>query len=352
VSASLRATLDARGVDIAIEVGDGETVALLGPNGSGKSTTLGMLAGLVRPDSGRATLDDEVLFDLPRLFTPPHRRQVALLAQEPLLFPHLDARANVAFGPRSRGGSRADALRRADDWLEETSTGAFTSRFPDQLSGGQAQRVAIARALAAEPRLLLLDEPLTALDVSAAAEVRQTLARVLAGRSAVIVSHDALDAFLLADRVYVLHDGRVVEEGATRRVLERPRRAFTAELSGLSLLTGRRTADGLVTDAGLALAATAVEPAAPASRVAAAVRPAAVRIGLSHPGGADRDTPPGVTALAAVVRSLEPRADLFLVNTDSLAALAPPGQVADLALAPGTPVTLRVDAADVALYPA
>ena len=348
----MQAVLAARGVDVAIEVDDGETVALLGPNGSGKSTTLGMLAGLVRPDSGRATLGTDVLFDLPRSWSAPHRRHVALLAQEPLLFPHLDARTNVAFGPRSRGASRADAARTADRWLAETGTVPLAARHPGELSGGQAQRVAIARALAAEPRLLLLDEPLSALDVSAATEVRQTLARVLRGRSAVIVSHDALDAFLLADRVYVFHDGRIVEEGPTRRVLERPRRAFTAELSGLTLLTGRRTPAGLITDAGLELAGTAVESASPGSRVAAVVRPSAVAVG---PPGLDRHqtgAAPGETVLQAVVRSLEPRADLFRVTTDSLAAMVPPGQVADLRLTAGTPVTLRVAAADVSLYPA
>ncbi len=293
-----------------------------------------------------------MLFDLPSRWTPPHRRTVALLAQEPLLFPHLDARSNVAFGPRSRGAGRAEAARLADRWLAETGTAGFASRRPGELSGGQAQRVAIARALAADPRLLLLDEPLAALDVTAAGEVRATLRRVLDGRASVIVSHDALDAFLLADRVYVLHEGRVVEEGPTRRVLERPRRAFTAEFSGLTMVTGRRTPSGLVTDSGVELAATAVEEAPVGTRVTAVARPSAVRVALSSSPGERLAAAGGETVLHAVVLSVEPRADLFRVTTDSLTALVAPGQVADLGLAAGSGVTLRVAAADVALYPA
>ncbi|KRC50591.1 molybdenum ABC transporter ATP-binding protein [Leifsonia sp. Root227] len=342
----LRATLAERGVDVDLSVADGETVAVLGPNGAGKSTLLGMLAGLIRPDTGRATLGDDVLFDLPGSWTPPHRRGVALLAQEPLLFPHLTVRQNVEFGPRAARASRADARSVADGWLRRVGVDGFAARRPDELSGGQAQRVAVARALAAEPRLLLLDEPLSALDVAVTGDVRQTLARALDGRTAVIVSHDALDAYLLADRVIVLHDGRIVDDGPVRDVLDRPRRAFTAELTGVTLLTGRRTASGIVTDDGLSLAATVVEAAAPGDRVAAAVRPSSVRVLAAEPGTATANL------ISAVVTGLEPRADLVLVRTDALPALVAPSIVADLALAPGTPVTLAVSPDDLRVYPA
>jgi molybdate transport system ATP-binding protein len=140
----------------------------------------------------------------------PHARRIALLAQDPLLFPHLDVADNVAFGPRSQGRSRAQAARAAAGWLEQVDATELADRRPAQLSGGQAQRVAIARALAAEPDLLLLDEPMAALDVAVAPALRQMLKRVLAGQSAVVVTHDVLDALLLADRVYVLDGGRVV----------------------------------------------------------------------------------------------------------------------------------------------
>lgn len=347
----MRATLPERGIDIDLSIADGETVAVLGPNGAGKSTVLGMLAGLVRPDTGRATLGDDVLFDLPGAWTPPHRRGVALLAQEPLLFPHLTVRQNVEFGPRAGRASRAEARGIADGWLRSVGVEAFADRRPDGLSGGQAQRVAVARALAAEPRLLLLDEPLSALDVAVTGEVRQTLARALAGRTAVIVSHDALDAYLLADRVIVLHDGRIVDDGPTRDVLDRPRRAFTAELTGVTLLTGRRTASGIVTDDGTVidgtvLDGTASSPApARGTRVGAAVRPSTVRVLRAL------DPAPGIpNQLAATVRALEPRGDLVLVRTDRLPALVAPSVVADLAIMPGTRVTVAVSPADVPVY--
>jgi molybdate transport system ATP-binding protein len=356
VSVHLEATLAERKFDLSIDVASGETVAVLGPNGAGKSTLLGMLAGLVRPDGGTATLGDCTLFDLPRVWTPPHRRGIALLAQEPLLFPHLTVRHNVEFGPRTAGLSRPEARRTAEHWLAEADATEFADRHPSELSGGQAQRVAIARALAAEPSLLLLDEPLSALDVTGTSAARQMLARVLAGRTAVIVSHDALDAYLLADRVVVLHEGRVVEQGPTRAVLERPRQPFTAELTGVTLLTGRRTASGLVTDSGVTLTATALEPVETDARVAATLRPAEVRL---TPAGRLFGAPAagaGATAsvpdnhIPAVVLDLEPRGDLVRVRTDSYAALATPATVADLALGPGIPVTLTFPATAVSLY--
>ncbi|MFF1635776.1 sulfate/molybdate ABC transporter ATP-binding protein [Leifsonia sp. NPDC058248] len=347
MSLHLEATVTERGVDVALDLADGQTVAVLGPNGAGKSTVLGMLAGLVRPDTGHATLGQDTLFDLPWVWTPPHRRGIALLAQEPLLFPHLSVRHNVEFGPRTGRASRADARAAAERWLEEADAAEFADRRPSELSGGQAQRVAIARALAAEPRLLLLDEPLSALDVSVTSSVRQMLARVLADRTAVVVSHDALDAYLLADSVIVLHDGRIAEQGPTRSVLERPRHPFTAELTGVTLLTGRRTASGLLTDEGTPIAASAVEPVAPDERVAAIVGPAEVRVESIH---TREPSATGDNRLRAIVRDLEPRGDLVRVRTDSLPALVPPGVVAELSLGPGVAVTLAFPASSVTLY--
>ena len=244
----LAAVMHRRGLDVTLTVSPGETVALLGSNGAGKSTIVELSAGLLRPDSGRATLDGEVLFDLPAegagragalrpgTFTPPHARRTVLLAQEPLLFPHLSVRDNVAFGPRSAGASRAASRLQADEWLAAAEVSDLADRRPGMLSGGQAQRVAVARALAASPRLLLLDEPMTTLDVAAVPAQRRLLHRVLFDRSVILVTHDPLDALALADRVIVLQGGRIIEEGPTRSVFAHPQTEFTRALTfGLDL---------------------------------------------------------------------------------------------------------------------
>lgn len=262
------AAVDQRDFDVEFEVAAGETVALLGSNGAGKSTVVQIIAGLLRPDRGRATLGGRVLFDIDtgggsgtdsdaaatpaaaagtdvagsaratrrRTWLPPHARGTALLAQEPLLFPHLSVRDNVAFGPRSAGAGRADSRVIADDWLAQAEVADLAGRRPAALSGGQAQRVAVARALAAHPSLLLLDEPMTALDVAAVPAQRMLLHRVLRERTVLLVTHDPLDALALADRVVVLENGRIVEHGPTREVFARPHTEFTRALTfGLDL---------------------------------------------------------------------------------------------------------------------
>ena len=360
MSLDFSAAVAARDVTVDLRLGAGETLALLGPNGAGKSTVLGVLAGLIRPDAGRATLADETLFDLDGtdrtgVWLPPHRRGIALLAQDALLFPHLTVRRNVEFAPRSAGASRSEAREKADEWLERTGVAALAERKPDELSGGQAQRVAIARALAAEPDLILLDEPLASLDVSVAGELRGMLAAVLAERTAVVVTHDALDAYLLADRVAVLGGGRVVEEGPARDVLTQPRHPFTAERTGLSLLTGRRTATGLVTDDGLALDGTPTAPIAEGRPVTAVVRPSAVAVHVGAPTEGAAGVPAtGIpaTGIPASVTALEPRDDLVRVRTDRLTALVPAAVVAELRLSTGARVLLTVPPADVRIAPA
>ncbi|MFI1915785.1 sulfate/molybdate ABC transporter ATP-binding protein [Nocardia sp. NPDC020380] len=176
----LSATLAQRDFQVELQVPPGEVLAILGPNGAGKSTLLDMVAGLLVPDSGRLTLNGEVLTDIAKgIAVPPHKRSVSMLAQDALLFPHLSVRANVAFGPRSRGvrGHAAGAVAR--EWLEAVDMWDFARRAPGSLSGGQAQRVALARALAVRPEVLLLDEPMAALDVTAAPAMRTLLRRVL-----------------------------------------------------------------------------------------------------------------------------------------------------------------------------
>jgi len=351
---NLNAQMPDRGFDVQLHVAPGETVAILGPNGAGKSTLLGILAGLVRPESGHAALGDRVLFDLPiaigrsaggpAVWLPPHARGVALLAQDALLFPHLSAVTNVAFGPRSAGASRQQSHSRALHWLDEVEAGDLIARRPAQLSGGQAQRVAVARALAADPQLLLLDEPLSALDIAAAPVLRRMLRRVLADRTVLLVTHDVLDALTLADRVVVMKAGRIIEQGPTRDVLERPRNRFTADLAALNLITGTLTDDGMTTDAGGRIIAPDTDIPA-GTRVGVAVRPSNVAVSLDEPRGRDR------IVFAARVHDVEPRGDLVRVRSEALFSDLTPQAVADLDLEPGTAVYVSVALADTVLYP-
>jgi molybdopterin-binding protein len=337
-----------RDVAVRLSVAAGETVALLGPNGAGKSTVLEVISGLVAPTSGRVSLAGRDLVS-PAATVPAHRRNIALLAQEPLLFPHLSALDNVAFGPRAHGVPRAEARGTARRWLERAGVGDLADRRPHELSGGQAQRVAVARALAAEPDLLLLDEPMAALDVAVAPALRQTLRAVLADRTVVLVTHDALDALLLADRVVVLEDGRVVEDGPTAEVLARPRSAFAARIAGLNLVAGTWDGDAVVAPP-LTVRGMAADPGPVVGDAAVAVfAPRAVSVFRDAPGGSPRN------AFAAVVTDLEPLGDRIRVRTDlagrHLSAEITPAAVADLALGPGSAVQLTVKATEVTVYP-
>jgi molybdate transport system ATP-binding protein len=339
MSLELEATVAARGLDAALEVADGETLAVLGPNGAGKSTLLAVAAGLLRPDAGRVTLDGRDL-TAPGTFVPTHDRRIALLAQDPLLFPHLSVLENVAFAPRSRGAGRRAARAVARRWLDEVGAAELADRRPGQVSGGQGQRVALARALAAAPRLLLLDEPMAALDVAVLPAMRQTLRRVLADRTVVLVTHDVLDALLLADRVVVLDGGRVVEAGPTADVLERPRSAFAARIAGLNLVSGPWR-DGAV--AGVRGISVGDPPAAGAPAVAV-FRPSAVSVFREAPGGSPRNS------LPVTVTELEPHGDQVRVRAGHLTADITVQSAAELDLAPGTSVVFAVKASEVAVY--
>lgn len=356
-------TVTGRGVHVALEVAAGETVALLGPNGAGKSTLLGAVAGLLRPDEGRVVLGGRVLTDTGGTgrvtHVPTHDRRVALLAQEPLLFPHLTVLENVAFGPRSAGASRRRSHERARHWLAEVGVAELADRRPARISGGQAQRVAVARALAADPELLLLDEPMAALDVAVAPALRHTLRRVLADRTTVIVTHDVLDAALLADRVVVLEAGRVVESGPVVDVLARPRSAFAARIAGLNLLTGTwdgtavraHPGTGAGAGAGITVQGVLSDPAGPDSpvpgqQVVAVFRPSAVSVFAEHPHGSPRN------ALAVEVGQVEPHGDRVRVRAGVLSADITVAAATELALAPGQRVWFSVKAAEVAVHAA
>ncbi len=326
------------------QVTSGETVALLGPNGAGKSTVLKVIAGLISPDSGAVTLAGH---DLAKVT--PHDRGVALLAQDPLLFPHLSALSNVAFGLRARRVRRKEALDTAHEWLKRVGADELADRRPDALSGGQAQRVAIARALATTPKIMLLDEPMAALDVNAAPEIRQLLGRVLKERTAIIVTHDALDALLLADRVIVLEEGQVVEQGPTADVLTHPRSKFAAQIAGLNLITGVWR-DGDLTHGDLHINGLTPEGApTTGSPTIAVFAPSAVAVYADPPHGSPRNV------LPATVTELEPRGQRVLARTQvgelAVAAEITPAAAIDLGLTAGTRVYLSVKATEVKIYP-
>ncbi|MFD7059829.1 ABC transporter ATP-binding protein [Streptomyces sp. NPDC059906] len=240
-------------LDVALTAAPGDVVALLGPNGAGKTTALRALAGLVPLSDGHLRLDGA---ELDR--TPPESRPVGVVFQDYLLFPHLTALDNVAFGPRCRGATKAQARTQAAAWLERLGLAGHAAAKPRRLSGGQAQRVALARALATRPRLLLLDEPLAALDARTRLDVRAQLRRHLADFEAVavLVTHDPLDAMVLADHLVVVEDGHVVQEGTPSHIARRPRTDYIAHLVGLNLYRGRAEGHTVRLDDGPAITTT------------------------------------------------------------------------------------------------
>ncbi|MCW8116878.1 MULTISPECIES: ABC transporter ATP-binding protein [Streptomyces violaceoruber group] len=240
-------------LDVALSAAPGDVVALLGPNGAGKTTALRALAGLVPLSDGHLRLDGA---ELDR--TPPESRPVGVVFQDYLLFPHLTALDNVAFGPRCRGATKAQARTQAAAWLERLGIAGHAAAKPRRLSGGQAQRVALARALATRPRLLLLDEPLAALDARTRLDVRAQLRRHLADFEAVavLVTHDPLDAMVLADHLVVVEDGHVVQEGTPSHIARRPRTDYIAHLVGLNLYRGRAEGHTVRLEGGPAITTT------------------------------------------------------------------------------------------------
>ena len=220
-------TLNARNHETGLDVPPGRVLAVVGPNGAGKSTLLDLLCGLLKPDSGSLSIDDQVLVDS-RHFVPAHRRRIGLLGQQPLLFPHLDVLGNVAYGPRAQKLRRDEARALALEMLERLDAADLASRRPGELSGGQAARVALARALATKPRAMLIDEPFAAVDVEYTPRLRVAVKAALAevGCPSIIVTHDPADVAALADDVAVLDNGRIVEHGPAAEVMASPGSSF------------------------------------------------------------------------------------------------------------------------------
>jgi molybdate transport system ATP-binding protein len=332
-------------LDVEIEVADGEVLAVLGPNGAGKSTLLRVLAGLLPPDGGSVVLDGTTVWDDDGAHVPAHRRALGMVFQDHLLFPHLSVTENVAFGLRTRGVRKADARTTAGAWLTRVGLDGLGGRRPGQLSGGQAQRAALARALVGDPRVLLLDEPLSALDARTRLTVRAELRRHLAefAGSTVLVTHDPVDAMALADRVVVVEDGGVVQAGTPAEVNRHPRTDYVARLVGLSLLPGTGAGLAVRLDSG-GTVAVAEEATGP---VFAAIRPESVALYLARPEGSPRNVWPatlvGATPHGATVRC-ELAGEVPLVADVTATAFA------ELGLVPGSRVWATVKASEVAVY--
>jgi molybdate transport system ATP-binding protein len=280
--------LDGFRLEVELDVERGETVALLGPNGAGKSTVLRAIAGLTPLARGRIGLD-ATAWDTADVFVPPADRSVGAVFQSYRLFEHLDARENVAFGLRARGVSRRQARAAADVALERLGVAGIAGRYPADLSGGQAQRVAVARALVIEPAVVLLDEPMAALDVSARSLIRHELAGWLADVAAcrLLVSHDPVDAHVLADRVVVLEGGSVTQRGALSELAGAPRTAYVADLVGTNLVRGELSGGALQVDgADIVHVGPHDAPDGPAI---ATIRPAAIVLHREHPEGSARN---------------------------------------------------------------
>jgi molybdate transport system ATP-binding protein len=335
-------------LDLELNTRSGEVVALLGPNASGKSTTFRCLAGLLPIDGGRIELDGIALDDpAAEVFLPPERRPVAVVFQQYLLFPNLTALENVAFGLRARGVPKPQARQQAAVWLERVGLADHASHRPQALSGGQAQRVALARALATEPRLLLLDEPLAALDAGTRGDVRRDLRRHLATFDGVrlLVTHDPVDAYALADRVVILEAGRIVQSGTLADVSAQPRSRYIADLVGVNLLSGTGN-DGTITTAN----GGRIIPVEPVSGPAfAVIQPSAVAIYSSPPDGSPRNV------WAATVADIDRQADRVRVRLSGevpLVAEITPAAVDALVLRPGDAVWATVKATEISTYPA
>lgn len=330
-------------LDVSLRAAPGDVVVLLGPNGAGKTTALRALAGLVPLSEGHLRLDGAALERIA-----PEKRPVGVVFQDYLLFPHLTALDNVAFGPRCHGTGKAEARAQAATWLERMGLADHANAKPRRLSGGQAQRVALARALATRPRLLLLDEPLAALDARTRLEVRSQLRRHLAEFEAVavLVTHDPLDAMVLADRLVVVEHGQVVQEGTPTEIARHPRTDYIAQLVGLNLYRGEADGHTVRLDGGPAVTTTE-DLSGP---VFVAFPPVAVTLFRDRPTGASARNLWRCEVAGLETHGDQIRADL--TGEIQLAADLTTAAAAELDLHAGAPVWATVKAAQTHAYPA
>ncbi len=331
-------------LELEVTAEPGTTLAVVGPNGAGKTTLLRTLAGLPATASATVTLAGRDLTD-----APPHRRDVGWVPQAGVLFPHLSALDNVAYGVRAAGRSRRQARALADEWLGRVDAGHLATRRAGTLSGGEAQRVAMARAFATDPRLLLLDEPLAALDTTSRSATRSLLRRHLTSYDGVclLVTHDVVEAVALADRVLVLDAGRLVQDAVPAEVTRSPRSRWVAELFGWNGITGTSSAHGLALAGGFEVVAADTLP----TRVEAlaCIAPSAVAVHRERPAGSPRNT------WAGLVREVVPSGSRLRVRVvadegaPDLVAEVTPEAAAELGLVEGVAVWVSVKATEVRL---
>ena len=350
-------TLDARiglqlgtlDLDVELRAAPGEVVALLGPNGAGKSTVLRCLAGLVPLDRGCISIDGRVVDDpADDVLVEPEDRPTGFVFQDYVLFDHLSVVENVAYGMRARGTPKREARRRSNEWLERFDLAEYAQQRPGALSGGQAQRVALARALATTPRLMLLDEPLAALDAGTRAIVRRDLRRHLADFDGMrlVVTHDPVDAYALADRVVVLESGRIVQTGTLAEVTAHPRTRYVADLVGVNLVVGDVLDGVLTTESG---ARVVIADAADGPTLAT-IRPHSVL--LAHGGPAASSARNSWRGTISDIDRLGERVRLVIVGELPLTAEITAAALDELDLHPGDDVHASVKATDIEVAPA
>ncbi|HEX7306457.1 ABC transporter ATP-binding protein [Lentzea sp.] len=345
LTAELRVTRGNFSLDLDVTIASGEVVALLGPNGAGKSTALRALAGLLPLTSGHIAVGEST-WDSADAFVPAEKRPIGVVFQDYLLFAHMSALENVAFGLRARGTRRAEARAEAARWLGRVGLDGYAQTRPRSLSGGQAQRVALARALATGPSLLLLDEPLAALDASTRLQVRSELGRHLAdfGGHTLLVTHDPLDAMVLADRLVILENGRAVQQGTPSEVARRPRTDYVANLVGLNFYRGTATGTSVALDGGGSLTV----PAPVDGPVHVVFPPTAVSLYPDRPSGSPRNAWP------VTVAAIEQHAHTTRVRLDGAPAVLADittATLADLRLRPGDGLWAAVKATETHAYP-
>jgi molybdate transport system ATP-binding protein len=348
LAAHLDVVLGGFHLDARFEVGAGSVTAVLGPNGAGKTTALRALAGLTALDAGHVRLDGDTLDDPGAgVHRPPEHRAVSVVFQDYLLFPHLRVVDNVAFGLRARGVARSEARRQSAAWLDRFGLADKADDRPARLSGGQAQRVALARALAPSPRLLLLDEPLAALDAGTRATVRRDLRRHLDGfdGATIVVTHDPLDAIALASTVVILEAGRIAQSGPIAEITRRPRSRYVAELIGLNLLHGTGGGTTVALD-GTDATVTIAEPAQ--GPVHVLIHPRAVALHTARPDGSPRNQWLGRIEGFDL---LGDRVRVRVAGPVDLVAEITPAAVADLGLHEGREVWAAVKATEIETYP-
>jgi molybdate transport system ATP-binding protein len=335
------------GIDAQFEARPGETVALLGPNGAGKSTVLKAIAGLVPIEDGCIRIDSTPV-DEPAsgTFIPPEHRRVGMVFQDYLLFPHMTVRQNIAFGRKSLK-MPTNKFNDDDTWIHALDLTDLLDRKPEQISGGQAQRVALARALATNPRALLLDEPLAALDAatkqSVRGELRQFLQRFEHG--SLLVTHDPLDALVLADRIVVLEDGRVTQVGPTAEVASQPRTDYLAALLGVTLHRGVATDGVIACETG----GTLIASTSNTGDVIAVIRPQAISLHTHKPEGSARNV---WRTTVTAVEAHHDQMRVTLAGPPQLTAAVTPAAVAELGIAPGQQIWASLKATDITVHPA